>query len=70
MFKILQGVLDQLWQVIGQVSVRDALQVVVVGILCETPVDERPSQVVHRVLLVLYGFGHNLRVEVIVKPMI
>lgn len=51
-------------------SVSDALQVVVVGVLCEPPVDERPSQVVHRVLLVLYGFCHNLCVEVVVKPMI
>lgn len=48
----------------------DALQVVVVGILRHPPVDERPRQVVHSILLVLNCLRHNLGVEVVVQEVV
>ena len=51
--------------VVAQVAVRRALQVVVVGVLSQPPIQEGPSQVVDSVLLVLHRLGHHLRVEVV-----
>ena len=50
--------------------VRHALQVIVVGVLCHTAVEECPRQVVHGFLLVLYRLGDDLRGEVIVKTVV
>ena len=52
---------------IGQMSVCDTLQVVVIRILCHSPVDKCPGEVVHRVLLVLYSLGHDFGVKVVVQ---
>ena len=46
------------------------LQVVVVWVLCHPSVDEGPCEIVHRILLVLYGLGHYLSVEVIMKEVV
>ena len=46
------------------------LQVVVVGVLCHPSVDEGPCEIVHRILLVLYGLGHYLSIEVIMKEVV
>ena len=51
-------------------SVCDTLQVVVIRILCHSPVDECPGEVVHRVLLVLYSLSHDFGVEVIVQKVV
>ena len=44
----------------------DALQVVVVGVLCHATVEEGPGEVVNGVLLVLDSLGHCLSIEVVV----
>lgn len=49
---------------------RLTLQVVVVGVLGHTAVEERPGQVVDGVLLVLHGLGDNLGVEVVMEAVI
>ena len=46
------------------------LQIVVVGVLRHTPVEECPCQVVHGVLLVLHCLGHNLSIEVVMETVI
>ena len=46
--------------------VRDSLQVIIIRVLRQSPVQERPGEVVHGVLFVLYGLGHDLRVHVVV----
>ena len=52
--------LDELGEVVGEVAVRGALQVVVVGVLREPAVHEGPREVVDSVLLVLDRLGHHL----------
>ena len=49
---------------------RKTLQVVVVRVLCHSSVEERPRQVVDRVLFVLNRSRHNLGIEVIVKTVV
>lgn len=49
---------------------RLTLQVVVVGVLGHTAVEECPRQVVHSVLLVLHGLGDNLCIEVVVEAVV
>lgn len=49
---------------------RLALQVVVVGVLGHSAVEERPCQVVHGILLVLHGLCDNLCIEVVVEAVI
>ena len=49
--------LHELAEVVAEVVVGDALQVVVVRVLLQAAVEERPSQVVDRVLLRLDGLG-------------
>lgn len=49
---------------------RLTLQVVVVGVLGHTAVEECPSQVVHSVLLVLHSLGHNLGIEVVMEAVV
>mmetsp|Transcript_117329 Transcript_117329/g.373812 ORF Transcript_117329/g.373812 Transcript_117329/m.373812 type:complete len:986 (+) Transcript_117329:1016-3973(+) len=61
----LNRVLDDLGEMIAQVLVSDALQTVVVRVLGEAPVVERPGEPVHRVLLVLDGLHHDLSIHVI-----
>lgn len=46
------------------------MQVVVVGVLGHTAVEEGPRQVVHGILLVLHGLCDNLCVEVVVEAVI
>lgn len=46
------------------------LQVVVVGILRHPAVQERPSEVIHCILLVFNGLGDNLGVEVVVHAVV
>ncbi len=46
------------------------MQVVVVGVLGHSAVEERPCQVVHGVLLVLHSLGDDLSVEVVVKTVV
>lgn len=46
------------------------LQVVVVGVLGHTTVEERPCEVVHGVLLVLHRLGDDLCVEVVVEAVV
>lgn len=46
------------------------LQVVVVGVLGHPAVQEGPGEVIHRVLLVFYGLGDNLSVEVVVHAVV
>lgn len=46
------------------------MQVVVVGVLGHTTVQECPSQVVHSVLFVLHRFGDNLRIEVVMETVV
>lgn len=49
---------------------RLTLQVVVVGVLGHTTVEERPCEVVHGVLLVLHRLGDDLCVEVVVEAVV
>lgn len=49
---------------------RLTLQVVVVGVLGHTAVEECPRQIVHGVLLVLHGLGDNLSVEMVVEAVV
>lgn len=46
------------------------MQVVVVGVLGHTAVEECPRQIVHGVLLVLHGLGDNLSVEMVVEAVV
>jgi hypothetical protein len=55
---------------VRQMSVRNALQVIVVRILRHAPVQEGPRQVIHCVLLVLNSFGDNLGVKMVVQAVI
>mmetsp|Transcript_70197 Transcript_70197/g.198108 ORF Transcript_70197/g.198108 Transcript_70197/m.198108 type:complete len:1103 (-) Transcript_70197:287-3595(-) len=61
----LDGVLDDLGEVVAEVLVGHALEPVVVRVLGEPPVVEGPGQPVHGVLLVLDGLHHDLRVHVV-----
>lgn len=70
MFQVLKSVLNNLRQVVRQMPVSDPLEIVVVRILSEPPVDERPRQIVHGILFVLYGLSHNLRIEVIMQAVV
>ena len=51
-------------------SVGNALQVVVVGVLRHTPVQEGPSQVIHSILLVLNRFCDNFGVKMVVQTVV
>mmetsp|Transcript_75394 Transcript_75394/g.157135 ORF Transcript_75394/g.157135 Transcript_75394/m.157135 type:complete len:1109 (+) Transcript_75394:119-3445(+) len=64
-FETLDGVLDDLGQVIAQVLMSDTLETVVVGVLRETPVVEGPGQPINGILLVLDGLHHDLGVDVV-----
>mmetsp|Transcript_35800 Transcript_35800/g.83557 ORF Transcript_35800/g.83557 Transcript_35800/m.83557 type:complete len:278 (-) Transcript_35800:4673-5506(-) len=55
---------------VGEVAVRGALQVVVVGVLREPAVHEGPREVVDRVLLVLDGLCDRLGAHVVVQEVI
>ena len=55
---------------VRQVPVGDSCQVVVVGVLSHSSIDEGPGEVVHRILLVLNRLGHDLSVEVIVHAVV
>ena len=46
------------------------LQVVEVGILCHSAVEEGPGEVVHCILLVLNRLGHHFRIEVVVHEVV
>ena len=46
------------------------LKIVVVGVLCHSPVEERPRQIVDSILFVLDCLCDNLRIEVIVQEMV
>lgn len=70
LLQIRERVLDEFGQMIGQVPMRDPLQVVVVRVLRESPVQERPRQVVDGVLLVLDGLRDDLCVKVVVHPVV
>ena len=62
--------LHQLRERVGEVPVSHPGEVVVVGVLAQSAVVERPGEIVHRVLLRLDGSRHNLRRHVIVKEMV
>lgn len=47
-----------------------ALQIVVIGVLCQTSVHESPGQVVDGILLILNGLCDDLRTHVVVKEMV
>lgn len=49
---------------------RLTLQVVVVGVLGHTTVEECPCEVVHGVLLVLHRLGDDLCIEVVVEAVV
>ena len=51
-------------------SVGDALHVVVVGVLSHSAVEEGPGEIVHGILLVLDGLGHDLGVEMIMQTVV
>ena len=68
--QIRQRRLHQLGERVREVPVRRARQVVVVGVLAQAPVVERPRQVVHRVLLVLHHPRHDLRGQVVVQEVV
>ena len=68
--QIRQRRLHQLGERVREVPVRRARQVVVVGVLAQAPVVERPRQVVHRVLLVLHHLRHDLRGQVVVQEVV
>ena len=55
---------------VRQVSVRHALEIVVVGVLCHTSVDKRPGEIVDGILFVFYRLGDNLRAEVVVETVV
>ena len=65
-----QRALHHLGQVVGQVSVGDALHVVVVGVLGHSSVQECPGQIVNSILFVLNSFSHNLCIEMIMETVI
>ena len=46
------------------------LEIVVVWILCHSPVDKGPGEVIHCILLVLNSLCYNLSVEMIVKKVV
>ena len=46
------------------------LEVVEVGVLCHSAVEERPGEVVNCVLLVLHRLGHHLRVEMVMQEVV
>lgn len=46
------------------------MQVVVVGVLGHTAVEEGPCQIVHGVLLVLHGLGDDLGVEMVMEAVV
>lgn len=68
--EVAESGLDQLGQVVRQMAMGHALQLVVVGVLGHAAVHERPGQVVHGVLLVLDGLGDHLGVEVVVQTLV
>lgn len=51
-------------------QIKLTLQVVVVGILGHTAVEECPGQVVHSILLVLHSLGDDLGIEVVMEAVV
>ena len=70
LLQLRQRRLHQIRQMVGQVSVCDALEVVVVGILSQSTVEKRPRQIVYGILLVFDGSGHDLSCKVIAEKVI
>ena len=70
LLQISKCVLHQFREMIRKVAMRDALQVVVVGVLCHPAIEERPCQVVYSILLVFNGLGHNFRIKMIMQKMV
>ena len=64
--EVIERILDELRKMVGQMLVTDVAEVIVVRILRHTPVEVRPRQNVHRVLLVLDCPDRYLREVVIV----
>ncbi|KAG5462685.1 MAG: LOW QUALITY PROTEIN: hypothetical protein BJ554DRAFT_4068 [Olpidium bornovanus] len=62
--------LHELGKVVRQVAVRSALQIIIVRILRHAPVEERPREVIDRVLLVLDRLRDDLGVEVVVQEVV
>lgn len=46
------------------------LQVVVVRVLSHTSIHKGPGEIVHSILLILYGLSHHLSVEMVVKELV
>ena len=46
------------------------LEVVEVGVLSHSAVEEGPGEVIHRILLVLHRLGHHLCVEVVMEEVV
>ena len=70
LLEVAQRRLDELRQMVREVAVARALQVVVVGVLREPAVHERPRQVVDRVLLVLDRLRDDLGAHVVVEEVV
>mmetsp|Transcript_30308 Transcript_30308/g.77305 ORF Transcript_30308/g.77305 Transcript_30308/m.77305 type:complete len:603 (-) Transcript_30308:4987-6795(-) len=68
--QVAQRRLHQLRQVVAQVPVARARHGVKVRVQAQAAVEERPGQVVHRVLLVLNRARHHLGVEVVVQEVV
>mmetsp|Transcript_15351 Transcript_15351/g.26133 ORF Transcript_15351/g.26133 Transcript_15351/m.26133 type:complete len:396 (-) Transcript_15351:1333-2520(-) len=62
--------LDELGEVVGEMAVGRALQVVVVRVLRQPAVHERPREVVDGVLLVLDRLRHHLGAHVVVEVVV
>mmetsp|Transcript_10154 Transcript_10154/g.33218 ORF Transcript_10154/g.33218 Transcript_10154/m.33218 type:complete len:242 (-) Transcript_10154:1105-1830(-) len=67
LFQVADDVLDELREVVGDVAIRRALDVVEVRVLRQPPVVEGPRQIVDGVLLVFDRLRHDLRVHVVVE---
>lgn len=46
------------------------LQVVIVGVLRHSSVQERPGQIIHSILFVFYSLGDNFSIEVVMHAVI
>ena len=62
--------LHQIRQMVRKMSMCDALEIVVVGILPQPAVEKRPRQVIDSILFVFDRSGHNLGGKVIAKKVI
>mmetsp|Transcript_96000 Transcript_96000/g.248258 ORF Transcript_96000/g.248258 Transcript_96000/m.248258 type:complete len:606 (-) Transcript_96000:3275-5092(-) len=66
----LHSVLNYFGEVVAEVLVRHTLEAVVVGVLRQPAVVERPGEPVDGILLVLDGLHHDLRIHVVRHPLI